>query len=110
MFRALHWFAGWLSRLKPLSKAVFLAEMLDLAMTLWAIYLMPQLWESNPMQASLGGWGQTIMVKLAATGLIVFTLERVKKWPPLVQLVPLAAALPVIWNVVIILAELITKS
>lgn len=94
-------------QLKPVSWAVILAEGLDLATTFSGFFLFPQMWEANPVHGLLGGWSLTILAKITATLLVVLILEKVERWPRLVWLVPLAAGLPVIWNLASILAELL---
>lgn len=93
-------------QLKPVSWALILAEGLDLATTFAGFLLFPQMWEANPIQGLLGGWGLTILAKITATLLVVIILEKVERWPRAVWLIPLTAALPVMWNTFSILAEL----
>jgi hypothetical protein len=92
-------------QLKPISWAVLIAETLDLATTFGGFVFFPQMWEANPLHGVLGGWNLMILFKIAATIFVIVTLERVEKWPRPVWVVPLAASLPVLWNLLSILAE-----
>ena len=93
--------------LKPVSQAVLAAECLDVFTTFSGFLVFPQMWEANPLRISLGGWVPLIMVKLLATLVVVMILERIEKWPKPVWVIPLAAALPVLWNLISMLAELV---
>ncbi len=93
--------------LKPVSKALIIAEGLDLLTTFLGSFVFPQMWEANPMKATLGGWIPLILAKVFATILIVFIVQRVQKWPALVWIIPSAAFLPVIWNTICIAFELV---
>jgi hypothetical protein len=95
-----------LKRLKPISRALLIAETLDVLTTFAGFYLAPQMWEANPMLAALGGWAQLLLAKVAAVLLVVFVLERVRSWPRLAWIIPLVAALPVAWNALALLVEL----
>ena len=92
-------------QLKPISWAVLIAEALDLATTFGGFLIFPQMWEANPLPGLIGGWSMTILFKIAATLVVVAVLERVERWPRPVWIVPLAASLPVAWNLFSILAE-----
>jgi hypothetical protein len=92
-------------QLKPISWAVLIAETMDLATTLAGFVFFPQMWEANPLPGILGGWSMTIFIKVTATVLVIATLEKVERWPRPVWVVPLAASLPVMWNLMSILAE-----
>lgn len=94
-------------RLRPISKALILAELLDLLTTSVGIWMFPQISEANPMLMELGGWLPLLVTKLLATLFVVYILERIEKWSFLVWVVPLIAVLPVIWNIICILAEAI---
>jgi len=91
--------------LKPISKLVIIAESLDLLTTFTGLLFFPQLWETNSMLVLLGGWLPFILVKIAATIAVVIIIERVEKWPGLVWIIPCIAALPVVWNIICMLAE-----
>lgn len=93
-------------QLKTISKVVILAEALDVLTTFTGITFFPQMWETNPLPGFIGGWLPTVFAKILATFLVVLVLERVEKWPRLVWLVPIIAGLPVFWNSLCILAEL----
>jgi hypothetical protein len=49
----------------------------------------------------------TVLVKILVITLVVLILERVEKWPRVVWIVPIIAGVAVIWNLLIILAEVI---
>jgi hypothetical protein len=95
--------------LKPISKVILIAEGLDLLTTFAGLLFFPQLWESNPMLVSFGSWLPTVLAKIAATIIIVIVIERVEKWPRLVWIVPTIAVLPVFWNIVCMLAEIVVR-
>lgn len=95
-----------LCKLKQITKYFLLAELLDVVTTTYGVYFIPRLWESNPLHDVLGGWAPLILIKLLVTLLIVIILESVDDWPWLVRILPLIAALPVMWNIFAILAEL----
>jgi hypothetical protein len=97
-------------QLKPISWAVLIAETLDLATTFGSFVFFPQMWEANPLHGVFGGWNLTIFIKIAATLIVIATLERVDRWPRPVWIVPLAASLPVVWNLLSILAEVFVSS
>jgi hypothetical protein len=92
-------------QLKPISWAVLIAETMDIATTLAGFVLFPQMWEANPLPGILGGWSMTIIIKITATVIVIATLEKVERWPKPVWAIPLAASMPVIWNLMSILAE-----
>ena len=94
--------------LKPISQAVLLAEGTDVLTTFSGFLVFPQMWEANPLRSALGGWIPMILVKLLATLVVVLILERVEKWPKPVWIIPIAAAIPVLWNLISMMAELIT--
>lgn len=93
--------------LKLVSKAVLLYETLDILTTVGGLAIFPQIAELNPLLHILGGMASTILVKLLVTGLVVAVLEYIQRWPSLVHLVPFTAALPVAWNLLVILAEVV---
>lgn len=95
------------NNLKTVSWAVIIAETLDMATTFGAFLFLPQMWEANPVQGWIGGWDVTILAKLVATLLVVWVLERIPRWPRPVWIIPAVAGLPVLWNLVCILAELV---
>lgn len=94
-------------RMKPVSRAAMYAQFLDLITTFIGLALFASITEANPVYAFLGGWRAIVLLKLAATGLIVFVLERVDVWPVGVWIVPLITSLPVFWNMLVMMAELI---
>ena len=96
--------------LKPISKVVIVAESLDLLTTFTGLLFFPQLWETNPMLSSMGGWLPTVLAKIAATLVVVIVIERVGKWPRLIWLVPCIAAFPVLWNIINMLAEIAARA
>jgi hypothetical protein len=91
--------------LKTISKAVIAAEILDILITFAGLILFPQMWEANFLLAIFGGWMPLVLFKALATAAVVIVLEMVDKWPRLVIVVPLTAAVPVFWNLLCILAE-----
>jgi hypothetical protein len=93
--------------LKPVSRALLIAETLDLMTTFGGFVFFPHMWEANPLPGILGGWAPTIALKIAGTILVIMILEKVEKWPRTVWIVPLAAFIPVAWNLTSILAEVI---
>lgn len=97
-------------RLKPVSLALILAELLDVASTFGGLSLYPQVWESNPLPGLMGGLAPVVFSKLLITVGVALVLEKVERWPGLVWAVPLAASLPVVWNLVCIAAEVLVTS
>jgi hypothetical protein len=95
--------------LKLISKVILLAEGLDLLTTFTGLLLFPQLRESNPMLVSFGSWLPTLLAKIVATVIVVIVIERVGKWSRLVWIVPTIALLPVFWNILTMLAEIIVR-
>jgi hypothetical protein len=93
--------------LKPVNRAFIAAEGLDLLTTFMGSFVFPQMWEANPMKLMLGGWIPLILAKIIATILVVTILQRVQKWPALVWIIPTAAFLPALWNMICILFELV---
>lgn len=93
--------------LKPVSEAVLVAECLDMLTTFSGFLVFPQMWEANPLRMALGGWVPLLLAKLLATLVVVLILERIEKWPRPVWIIPAAAALPVVWNLISMLAELV---
>ncbi|HEX7976219.1 MAG TPA: hypothetical protein VF498_17550 [Anaerolineales bacterium] len=102
------------TRLKPLllsvSWALLAAEGLDMLSTFVGTTLFPQMWETNPLPAQLGGWIPTILAKVVATALVILILERIEKWPKQVWIIPWVALLPAAWNVINMFAELIARA
>jgi uncharacterized membrane protein len=94
-------------QLKPVSMALILAELLDVATTLVGFLFFPQIWEANPLLITFGGWMQLLLAKLVAVAFVVLILEKVKTWPRLVWIIPLVASLPALWNTFCLLAEII---
>lgn len=95
----------FLTRLKMISKLFILAEALDVFTTLWGILFIPQIWEANPIAGFLGSWPATLAVKVLATLIVVWVLEKIDSWPDLVRIIPILASLPVLWNILAILLE-----
>ena len=95
------------SRLKSVSVAVLGAELLDIATTFLGLLMFPQVTEANPLASFFGGMMGTVLFKIAVVLFVILILEKVEKWPRVVWVVPITAALAVVWNLVIILAELI---
>ena len=91
--------------LKPISKAFILAELLDILTTTLGLTILPQIQEANPLPLLMGGWAPVVLLKVAAVILVVYVLERVQSWPAFVRIIPVAAFLPVLWNIICILAE-----
>lgn len=98
---------GFITQLKPISRALIYAEILDIATTMVGLLVFPQIWEANPMLVLVGGWAQLFAAKLAAVVFVVLILERVKSWPRLAWAIPTVAALPALWNTFCLLAELV---
>jgi hypothetical protein len=96
--------------LKPISKILLFAEGLDLLTTFAGLLFFPQLWEANPMLKLPGGWSTMILVKIAATLFVVIIFERVPKWSRMVWIVPCIAAIPVVWNIINMLAEIAIRA
>ena len=96
-----------ISGMKPVSMAVLCAELLDIVTTFFGLSLFPQMSEANPMASFLGGMPATILVKILVIALVILVLEKVEKWPRIVWIIPITASVAVVWNLVIILAELI---
>jgi hypothetical protein len=96
--------------LRPISKALVVAESLDLLTTAAGLSLYPQIAEANPMLATMGGWLPLLVSKFLATLFVVFVFERMSKWSVLVWVVPSIATLPVIWNIFCILTEALVYS
>lgn len=96
---------GSFLQLKPVSRALLWAEILDVATTLLGLLVFPQMWEANPLLTAMGSWAPLVLVKLAAVAVVISVLERVKTWPRLVWAIPVTAALPVAWNLLCLLAE-----
>ena len=94
-------------RMKPVSRAALYAQLLDLITTFVGLALFVSIYEANPMVGAWGGWRETVLLKLAATGVIVYILERVNKWPLGVWIIPLITALPVFWNLLVMAFELL---
>lgn len=94
-----------LAQLKPVTKTFLLYEELDIFTTLSGLTFFPEIVETNPLPAVLGGMFPIILLKIAATLIIVVILERVKSWPRLIYIVPSIAALPVFWNILVIVAQ-----
>ncbi len=97
-------------RLRPISKALVVAESLDLLTTAAGLWLFPQIAEANPMLVTMGGWLPLLVSKFLATLFVVFIFEKMAKWSLLVWVVPSIATLPVIWNIFCILAEALVYS
>jgi hypothetical protein len=93
------------TRLKEVSKALLLAQSLDIITTMGGLYLLPQMRETNPLPMMLGGWSQTILFKLVMAMLVVMVLEAVEKWPMVVKIIPIIAILPGVWNLFLIVFE-----
>ena len=93
--------------LKPISQIVILAESLDVLTTLIGLSLFSHINEMNPLPTITGSWYTTILIKLVAVAIVVYVLERVEKWPRFVWIVPITAMLPVLWNLLIISAEMV---
>ncbi len=96
-----------LSQLKPVTKTLLLYEELDILTTLSGLTLFPEIIETNPLPGMVGGMLPTILLKVIATLFIAVVLERVQNWPKLIYLVPTIAALPVFWNILVILTQAI---
>ncbi|OGO31679.1 MAG: hypothetical protein A2Z16_10070 [Chloroflexi bacterium RBG_16_54_18] len=96
--------------MRPISKALVVAESLDLLTTASGLLLFPQIAEANPMLVTMGGWLPLLVSKFLATLFVVFVFERITKWSVLVWVVPSIATLPVIWNIFCILAEALVYS
>lgn len=94
-----------LSQLKPVTKTLLLYEELDIFTTLGGLTLFPEIVETNPLPGMVGGMLPTFFLKIVATLFIVIVLERVKNWPKLIYVVPTIAALPVFWNILVILTQ-----
>ena len=97
-------------RLRPFSKVLVIAELLDLLTTATGLWLFPQIAEANPMFGTMGGWLPLLVSKFVATLFVVFIFEKIGKWSLLVWVVPSIAILPVIWNIFTILAEALVYS
>lgn len=91
--------------LKEVSKALLLAQVLDITTTMGGLYLLPQLWETNPLPGLLGGWAPTILIKLVVSFFVVLVLEAVESWPLVVKIIPITAILPGVWNLFLIVFE-----
>jgi len=98
-------FLGISLPLKPVSRVLLWAEVLDVATTVLGLLAFPQMWEANPLLTAMGSWYSLLLVKLVAVALVIWVLERVKSWPPLVWAIPITAAIPVVWNTLCLLAE-----
>lgn len=96
-----------LSQLKPVTKTLLLYEGLDILTTLSGLTLFPEIIEANPLPGMVGGMAPTILLKVIAILFIAVVLERVQNWPKLIYLVPTIAALPVFWNILVILTQAI---
>lgn len=96
-----------LTQLKPITKTLLLYEELDVFTTLSGLTFFPEIVETNPLPGVVGGMLPTIFLKVIATTLAVIILERVKNWPKLVYIVPTIAALPVFWNILVIVTQAI---
>jgi hypothetical protein len=93
------------SQLKPVTKTLLLYEELDIFTTLFGLTFFPEIIESNPLPGVLGGMLPTFLVKIIAVIFIAIVLERVKNWPRLIYVVPSIAALPVFWNILVIVTQ-----
>lgn len=100
---------AWI-RLRPISKALVIAEVLDLMTTATGLWIFPQITEANPMLATMGGWLPLLASKFLATLFVVYVFEKIGRWSALVWVVPSIATLPVIWNIFCILSEALVYS
>lgn len=94
-----------LAQLKPVTKTFLLYEELDIFTTLSGLTFFPEIVETNPLPGIMGGMLPTILLKVVATLFIIVILERVRNWPKLIYLVPTIAALPVFWNILVIVTQ-----
>lgn len=94
-----------LTQLKPVTKTFLLYEELDIFTTLSGLTFFPEIIETNPLPGIMGGMLPIILLKIVATLFIIVILERVKNWPKLIYLVPTMAALPVFWNILVIVTQ-----
>lgn len=94
-----------LSQLKPVTKSLLLYEELDIFTTISGLTFFPEIIETNPLPGVMGGMVPIILLKVIATLFMVIILERVKNWPKLIYLVPSIAALPVFWNILVIITQ-----
>jgi len=107
--------------LHPVSKTFIFAELLDLLTTMVGLLVIPGIWEANPIVTSLGGWVQTLLFKSLAVIVVVTLIERMRrplkvgnivllsgKPPKAIWIIPIVAAIPALWNNLVIILELIS--
>jgi hypothetical protein len=109
-----------LSKLHPVSKVFLLAEFLDMLTTMIGLLVIPKIWEANPIVEGVGGWLQTLLLKFIVMFIVVTVIELMRqpfkigsvtlisgKLPKAIWIIPVVAGLPVLWNYVVILLELV---
>jgi hypothetical protein len=82
--------------LKPITKLFLAGKLLDVASTVVGLSLVAGMVELNPAQSSVA---PLVAGNVAAVAVVSVTLERVRKWPKLVWIVPALVWLTVAWNV-----------
>lgn len=111
---------GAFGNLHLASKVFVVAEVLDLLTTMVGLLVIPGIWEANPIVGFIGGWFQTVILKSTVVILVVSVVELMRR--PLkvgkitvfsgrlskaIWIIPFVAALPVLWNNLVIILELI---
>lgn len=100
-------------RIKPLTASFVIAEVLDLSITTVGISLVSavsEAWKTALWLEDILGWNQLLFVKLLVTICVAVVLQLVPFKTRLIWLIPTVASLPVIWNVLVIAAEIFAGS
>ena len=88
--------------MKTITKTFIIAEGLDLLTTITGIIFL-NLWDANPLQICF----TTIICKIVITVIVAWILQ-IKAKHSVYWIIPSVAVLPVIWNIFVIVFELIS--
>lgn len=104
----------------PVSILFLIAQAFDVLTTLFGLYALPQLWEANPAAIWLGSWPLVVLWKWALALTAVMIIEWMRRplclgkyqllsgnLPRAIWIIPVIAGLPAIWNLLVILLEIL---